>query len=677
MRDEFAASFVEEARELLLLLEKDLLNLEVNPQDKEIINGIFRVMHTLKGAAGMCGFTNIQDLTHEFEGIYSSIREGEIIMNTDLIDLTLKGKDVILAILNDEPQNEKYDKLIKEIQNAKSDGSPDGTMNQIVIESNKSSNIKPFVIFFIPDKEVFTRGLNPDKAIDELRNSGQIHIILHEKKSSWETQKTQKICQTSWEIYINTTLELLELEEIFLFYDDQEFQIFELSNNNHFINPKLTSKLRKLYKDRVIPEQHIKECLVKNSIIRNKIEPSVSQKTKEFLIDVKSVESGKSDTESTINVSSYKLDELMNLVSELVTMTATLEACDSRMKDSELSNVVENIEKLTKKFRINALDLRLVPVGTLLSRFKRQIRDLSKDLNKQVNFIIEGQDVEIDKTILKSIEGPLLHIIRNSIDHGIESAEERIEKTKSPEGLLKIAAFTSGSNVIIQVQDDGRGINLERVKECAIKQGYIQHDQVIAEGDLLNLILEPGFSTKDNISMVSGRGVGMDVVKKELNAVGGSLEIFTEKNLGTSITMKLPTTLTIVDTLMIEVDNTHILIPMLDIEYCYKEKGINLFKKDAKYVQFKNGPIPVVSLREEFKYSVNDDQDLMVVVINKFERKYAIVADRIIGEYQAVIKPLGRLFSQQPFFSGGSIMVDGKLALILDTNFLFNKLTKN
>jgi two-component system chemotaxis sensor kinase CheA len=348
----------------------------------------------------------------------------------------------------------------------------------------------------------------------------------------------------------------------------------------------------------------------------------------------------------------------------------------NRLNDPKLANAFENIEKLTKKFRNNALDLRLVPVGTLLARFKRQIRDLSKELDKKVNLLIEGQDIEIDKTILRSIESPLQHIIRNSIDHGIESPDVRVSKGKIPEGLLKITAFYSGASVILQIQDDGCGINLERVKECAIKKGLILPDQAVTKQDLLSFIMEPGFTTSDNISIVSGRGVGMDVVRKELNGVGGSLEIFTEKDLGTSIIMKLPTTLTIIDTLLVNVSDTQILIPVMDVEYCFQENSRKLFQKDNRYIEYKNNPIPLVSLRHQFKYPPVEEENLMVIVINKFDRKYAITVDEILGEHQAVIKPLGELFVNQLFFSGGSIMADGKLAFILDTNFLFNHITK-
>jgi len=675
MIDEFVQGFIEEVKELLLQLEDDLIGLEKDPGNLETVNNIFRVMHTLKGSAGMVGFKNIQDLTHEFEGIYEQIREGQRNIDSSIVDITLKGKDVILSMLTGDADDGKGQELIDIIRKMTAKGARGKSPKKPKVSTEVRVSSHLYVILFSPDKGVFERGLDTDKVIDELKAAGETHILLHEKKKSWEKQKEEKVCHTVWEIYLRSSLAYSEIGDIFLFFDKDEFSIFELSREELQIDPFLEEKLGKLYKNKITPEQQLKDCL--DLLPEQQSGAQLpAEKPVDSIAEIKPVETSRYDMEATVNVSSHKLDELMNLVSELVTLTATMEVHASRFNDPRLSNTLENVEKLTKKFRNNALDLRLVPVGTLLSKFKRQIRDLSKELGKKVNLLIEGQDIEIDKTILKSIESPLQHIIRNSIDHGLEPEEERLSKGKSPEGMLKITAFYSGASVIIQVQDDGRGINLERVRECAVKKGLALADQVLSKQELISMIMEPGFTTSDNISMVSGRGVGMNVVRKELNSVGGGLEVFTEKNLGTSITMKLPTTLTIIDTLMIDVANSQILIPIMDIEYCFKEKRQTLFNKDNRYIQYKNNPIPLISLREQFSYPASDIEDLMVIIINKFDRKYAVVADLIIGEHQAVIKPLGDLFVNQPFFSGGSIMVDGKLAFILDTNFLFNHITK-
>ncbi len=676
--DEFVAGFIEEVRELLLQLEDDLIGLEENPEHTEIIHNIFRVMHTLKGSAGMVGFKNIQDLTHEFEGLYVHIRDGELQVTSEIIDMTLQCKDLILTMVNGEDGGSAGKLLTERVRKVAAADAPvrdeAKPVKAAVADVRKRA---VFVVFFYPEKEIFERGLDPDKAILELQTLGDVKVILHEKKKSWEEQKRDKICQTAWEVYISTTRSIAEVEEAFMFYDQDEFQLFELHAESRNTDPALLKLLKRFHGNKVDLAAHLQEQTASFTLEDSMPDKSAIKVEKETPREAPASVMPRYELDSTINVSSHKLDELMNLVSELVTTTAELEASVTGFKDTKLSNAVESIEKLTKKFRNNALDLRLVPVGTLLTKFKRQVRDLSKELHKKVNLIIEGQDIEIDKSILKSIESPLQHIIRNSIDHGIEPEQERLSKGKPADGLLKITAFHSGASVIIQVQDDGKGIDLDRVQECAVKRGLIQANQAVTKHELINLILEPGFSTSENVSMVSGRGVGMDVVKKELGAVGGSLEIFTERDLGTSIIMKLPTTLTIIDTLHVNVGETQILIPVMDIEYCFREANDTLFHKDNRYITFKNHPIPLISLREKFKYPDAEQADQMVIVINKFEQKYAVTADQIMGEHQAVIKPLGDLFSNQPMFSGGSIMVDGQLALILDTNFLYNQVNQN
>lgn len=673
--DEFVNSFIEESKELLLQLEDDLIVLEKYPSNIEIINSVFRVMHSLKGSAGMLGFKNIQDITHEFETMYVKIRDGGLSVDSDIIDLTLKGKDLIFNILNEANPNRDYSSPMEDIcQTVREKGNEShvsGAPDSIQLNEDHI-----FIIFFSPEKTIFERGLDPDKVILEIKEFGRAYILLHENLPTWEEQKREKICTASWEIYLLTSKVRQEVMDIFLFYDEDSYQIFDITKEAGWTDSNLNEKFLMLYGTQIKTEKHIKNCMQELGKIKEGDNQQPAEKKAATIQNFQVSELHKSENESTVQVPSHKLDELMNLVSEMVTLTAVIEACSNNYKDSRLSYAVENIEKLTKKFRNNALDLRLIPVGSLLTRFKRQIRDLSRELGKRVELIIEGQDVEIDKSILKSIESPLQHIIRNSIDHGIEPEEIRITKGKSPEGLIKITAFHAGANAVIQIQDDGGGIDLERVRECAVSKGLIHKDQVVSKQDLISLILEPGFTTAENVSMVSGRGVGMDVVRKELNMVGGSLEIFTEKDLGTSIIMKLPTTLTIIDTLMVDVGENQLLIPVMDIEYCFKDNGENLFQKDNNFIQYKNNPIPLISLREQFGYPAGDQNAIMIIVINKFDLKYAIAIDRIIGEHQAVIKPLGELFANQHYFSGGSIMIDGRLALILDTNFLYKQKIK-
>ncbi|MGD2036210.1 MAG: chemotaxis protein CheA, partial [Bacteroidales bacterium] len=620
MMEELIQSFIEETRELLGQLEDDLLELEKKPDNKEFIDNIFRIMHTLKGASSMYGFENMQNLTHEFESVYDRIRGGKIKVSTKIIDATLKAKDILLTMLDKKSVGKKAQNLIRSLQayNTEANTSGNSETEQKKQKSSAVSKGKAYCLLFIPDEAIFERGLNPDNLLEELRQLGETKIIPHEGSESWKKQKEKKVCNTSWEIFIRTRLSLSKIEEPFLFYDQEEFTILEIPKDRSLKDEEYEKYFSQFYGDGISIKEHVKNqlsSLTKKTVEKQRDNEEEKDTLKEEIKDNQLTESQILDNSSTISVSSHKLDELMNLVSELVTSTAILQAQSDRFNDFKLNNTIEDIEKLTKKFRNNALDLRLIPVGTLLNKFNRHVRDLSKSLNKSVNLIIEGQETEIDKTILKSIESPLLHIIRNSIDHGIESPEERVQKGKSKEGLLKITALYSGANVVIQIQDDGRGINLERVRECAIKKKYIQPDQQVTDQELLYLIMQPGFTTNENVSMVSGRGVGMDVVRKELNLVSGSLEIDTEKDLGTFITMKLPTTLSIIDTLMIEISKTQILIPLLEIEYCYKQSRKTLFDKDNNYISYKNELIPYISLREKFNYSAEVREEEMVIII--------------------------------------------------------------
>jgi len=671
MIEDFVSSFINEARELLTQLEADLLLLEKSPGDREITGNIFRVMHNIKGAARMYGFNDIQDLAHVYENIFDRIRSGNLKVTRELIDDTLRGKDILLSMLEKRDLSQEKQLFIDSLMTRFGN-----SQEQIEIVDNPvSAGPKSFCILFGPDKAVFERGLNPEKTLNELLVKGRSIVKVHELEGTWQEQMKSKVCHTVWEIYM-TAVDLPEIEEVFMFYEDVECRVFPLSDSCTDLHPDLESFFKRHYPDLDSPAETLQKCFLDLAPCPDQQEqPVCSEPKTEFREET--VTDPRSVKESSIQVSSQKLDELMNLVSELVIITASLETRASAFGDVFMDNRLEDLEKLTKKFRTNALDLRLVPVGNLLKKFNREVRDLSGTLGKSVKLILDGQETEIDKSILRSIESPLMHILRNSIDHGIESPEERQRNGKSPEGRIKISAFYAGANVVIQVHDDGRGMDLEKIRKQAEKQALISPDQQITERDLIRLIMEPGFTTSEKVSMVSGRGVGMDVVRMELNAIGGSIEIETEKNLGTSITLKLPATLSIIDTLMLEVKGSTILVPLAEVEYCYKESRQAIYFRNSHYIHYKNSLVPYISLRQKFNAPPSGNEDEMVIIIGKYDKKYAIIADQILGEQQAVIKPLGELFCNQPYYSGGSIMADGNLALVLDTNQLFNQTFSN
>ncbi len=678
MTEDFILSFISEARELLVQLECDLLSLEKNPEDEEIIGNVFRIMHNIKGAALMYGFDDVQQLAHLFENVFDRMRSGNLKASKALITDTLHGKDMLLSMLEKTNRQEETLEFLEKFNVTYGDYAAceeEGGFSSE--EGSHATETGSYLVFYTPDEAVFERGLHPEKVLHELSLTGRSKIIIHEQNGSWQDQMAQRVCHTDWEIYI-TSVTKSQLEEVFMFYGDDECMILSLSQPGFELETRVNDFFQRHYPDLTRIRPHVMSEIA-GLEVRN--EETAAPVSVEAPMDQNQETASRNHPgllkDSSIKVSSQKLDELLNLVSELVIISASLEACTSGNTDVQFSNHIENLEKLTKKFRSNALDLRLVPVGNLLKKFNRQVRDLSITLGKKVILLLDGQETEIDKSILKAIESPLMHILRNSIDHGIETPEARRKKGKSEEGTIKISAFYSGPNVIIQVHDDGQGIDIEKIRTRAAEKGYISADKMLTDKELIRMIMEPGFTTSEKVSLVSGRGVGMDVVKMELNAVGGSVEIETEQDLGTSITLRLPTTLSIIDTLLLQVDQAHILVPLLEVEFCYKERRSNLYAHNSNYISYKNNMVPYVSLRQKFNSQPSRHEDEMVVIISKYDKKYAILVDDILGEHQAVIKPLGAVFSNHSYFSGGSIMADGNLALVLDTDHLFNQNSLN
>ena len=373
---------------------------------------------------------------------------------------------------------------------------------------------------------------------------------------------------------------------------------------------------------------------------------------------------------SRISVRSDKLDKLMYLVSELFTTKSELQIASNKGDLAHVKTAAEKIEKLATQFRHNALSIRLVPLKELTLKFKRLIRDLSQSLNKIVEFDIEGDETELDKNLVDSLADPFMHLIRNCIDHGIEMPADRLKKGKAEQGTVKFSAYQSGNFIYIQISDDGNGIDIEYIKKKAIEKGFIQPNSQLSNRELLDLIFLPGFSTAESLTQISGRGVGMDVVKRSITELRGSVEIETEKGQGTTFTIKLQQTISIMDTLLIKAENTYFTIILEEVEICGLEKHADLFSRNNSHWQLGDELIPFVYLREAFKLKGNSPESEKIVVVRKQNKRFAIVADDIVGQYQAVLKPVGEIFKSQEFISGASVMGDGNIALMLDTNRL-------
>jgi len=677
--EEFQYKYIEDANDLILSLEDDLLALENNPKDKEGINGVFRVMHTLKGTAAMFGFEKVGDLTHNLETVYDYIRNGEMELSTHILSVTFTSIDLLKALINngedldDEQQLEYANQL--DIINSLKLSEPKPHSSNIHHNINQGGFFKSYYIVYTPDEEIINRGVNPLNVFDEIKDLGSFIAIAHVNEAPELNDLVPDKSFTFWEIFLVSKCEQEDIEDIFIFMLEEEFSIFNLIIENLDANEDFKIKHSEYYKKYNVSNiETLKKIFNQlNSISKESVAKVLIEKkesSNKLTLAEKQVVSNR------IRVSAEKLDDLINLVSELVTVRSQLDLLATQIKNPRLSKVVEEISKLSKRFRDNALNLRLVPIKILMVKFQRLVRDLSLQLNKEVEFVTVGMDTELDKNIINQLESPLMHIIRNSLDHGIEVSEKRIEQGKPIKGVIRLIAFYEGSQVVIQVQDDGGGIDMEGIKRKAIDNGYIKPEHDLTKDEIYKLIFQPGFSTAQSLTSVSGRGVGMDVVRQNINDLRGDIEIESEKNLGTSFTLKLPLTLSIIDTLHVKVGPQSYLIPLSFIVSCELTTNTILSKYSNQQIEYNDNLIPYVNLRDEF--GMKDDlEKKKLVIISVRERPLAFVVDTIHGEYQAVVKSMGEIHKNNQYLSGASILGDGTLALILDVTKFYKKSNLN
>ncbi|MCD6178343.1 MAG: chemotaxis protein CheA [Bacteroidales bacterium] len=706
-------SFLEEANELIIDLEDSLLTLEEIPNDKDAVHRVFRVMHTLKGSGGMFGFNAVSDFTHHLESIYYKIRSGELIVTKEILTLTLKSVDLLKELLKSPdkiPDNVQlnYTSLVNEIKSVSSGKKKKETKEPIVQAEAKeeiSNGIATYYIHFEPNAEILQNGTNPLYLIDELTALGSSYVIVNTQKIPEIDELKIDNCYVSWEIILATKAEVGDIMDVFIFVEDESnIDIQKLSSFNllqypefenaikDFENKKLlinTIQLQNLGKKLIAEQPPIIEVqtntLEEKARVDNidnkedtpkKTTDSQESKPKEAKASSTNRVTKSTNSFSTIRVSSKKIETLMNLVSEMVTSQARLNLLAEEIKKPELTDAVENLEKLTRQLRDNAFEISLIPIESMLTRFKRLIRDLSAEVNKEVNFTAEGIDTELDKTIIENLSDPLLHIFRNAIDHGIEDSKTRKSKGKPKVGSIKLKAFYSGTNVYIQITDDGGGINPEIIRTKAIKKGLISSNDKLSRNEIINLITLPGFSTAEKISDISGRGVGMDVVKRNIQKIQGELLIDSTLNVGTTFTLKLPLTLSIIDGLIVNIDKTPYIIPIPVINKIRPVSHTKITKAFNNTMVIDSEQIPFIYLRQHFNVDSKAPDKEMVIVVNYENQRMGIIIDNVEKQAQVVVKSIGKQFHQHDIISGASIMGNGQVALVLDTNKIINSIDK-
>jgi len=672
--DSFKKKFIEEASELIDKLEVTLLELEKNPEDPTLIQQVFRVMHTLKGNSSMFGFDLIDKFTHNLETVYDLIRNNQLSLTSQVLNVTLSSVDHLKAMLDEGNYDDPdflttHNGLIAKIDQLVNPTKANESQPAQIVEHKSDVNIHTYYVMFEPRNDIFRNGTNPLYLLDELSTLGQTKVFAHFNRVPLFDKINPDFCYTYWEAIVATEHEVNAISDVFIFVEtESNLDIQKVADINLLADAKFVEEITQLAN----VQKDIGFVTVQR--IANQ---AISRYNKQKSEVVKRERIGYKDkSTASIRVSSDKLDSLMNLVSELVTTQARLSLFAEENNIPGLGPIVENVQKLSRQLRDIAFSIVLIPIENLFGRFQRLVRDLSVELKKEVEFITEGAETELDKTIIENLSDPLMHILRNSMDHGIEDVSARLALGKSSKGKIVLKAFYSGANVIIQVSDDGAGIDPEVIREKAILKGIITPERKLSKKEILDLVFLPGFSTAKKVTDVSGRGVGMDVVKKKIAEIRGEVEIDSEVNVGTTITIKLPLTLSIIDGLLVSINKSAYVIPLAAIDKIYAVEKAKIYSSFNNLVTLDGKQIPFFSLRKEFHLSQSDEELEQVVVVNFEDYSVGMVVDFVIGEYQAVLKPLGKHYKSHDIFSGATILGDGTVALVMDTNKIIKDFAK-
>ena len=691
--DNFKRKFIEEAVDLIDDLEKTVLELEENTGDMDIVQRIFRIMHTLKGNSSMFGFEQIDRFTHHMETIYDQVRSGEREVTQATLDATLRSVDHLKNLLEEagnesaalmqeqEALMQQMDAIIegRAVATAPKKEGVVGEPSATAPAQQGSASGKEYETFFIryaPVTDIFNNGTNPLYQVDELQALGTAKIKVHFDKVPPLEEIEPSFCYTSWEIILATDKGQNAIDDVFIFVEnDSDLEIQRLDAGNLLENQRFVAALDDLWVKQATPNIEDIRKIIPQPEPEVQVETTTAVAQTNQMAAAARQNASKNVAISSIRVASEKLDELMNLVSELVTTQARLTLFAEENDLPGLTVISENVQKLSRQLRDIAFSIVLIPIENLITRFHRLVRDLSQGLHKDVRFLTEGSDTELDKTIIEGLADPLMHILRNSLDHGIEDVETREKAGKPRQGTVRLKAFYSGTNVMIQVSDDGAGIDPAAVHNKAVEKGIIPPDRKLSRRETLDLVFMPGFSTAKKVTDVSGRGVGMDVVKRKISELRGEVELDSERGVGTTITIKLPLTLSIIDGLLVKVDETSYVIPLSAVDKIYAvehEKVVNQFN-DVVVLDGKQ--IPFFNLRKEFNLPETKLTMEQVIVVHFEERKVGFVVDTVVGEYQAVLKPLGRHYKNQDMISGATILGDGTVALVMDTNRIIKHFT--
>ena len=658
-------TFRQEARELLEQLEEGLLDLEQNPANDDLINSTFRALHTIKGSGAMFGFTAVAAFVHEFETAFDQIRKGHTPATSELIAVALDAKDHIHKLIEQpDARHTGGDAILEALHvviaaahavpavaeiEAAADSAPTPT--------STVAGARTWRIRFRLPGDALIYGTNPLLLLDEIKAIGPCMVTALTDTIPPLDLIDPEVPYMGWQIDLEAEDPREAIDDVFLFLKDG----MELS-----VEPLTEATAALPEAPRGVEIDPTAEPGAAPAAIAVAAKPKAPPAR-----DMDKPAAPERAASSSMRVDAERLDELMDRVGELVIAQARLTQIAAMSQDANLKTIAEELERLSSGLRDTTMGIRMVPIGSLFSRFRRLVHDLGRDLDKDIEFITTGEDTELDKTMIERLADPLVHLIRNSVDHGLEPADKRLAAGKPAKGTVRLSAVYAGAEVAISVSDDGAGLNADRIRAKAEEAGLLAPDTKIADADLWQMIFAPGFSTAKEVTSLSGRGVGMDVVKRTIDGLRGSIDVATTPGQGSTMTLRLPLTLAIIDGMLVRVGNGRYTIPLAAVEECVElPEGIEATGRGRNFLDIRGSLVPFLRLREVFGTKAPAEPHQKVVIVSSGEGRVGLVVDQIIGNNQTVIKQLSKLHSSIKSFSGATILGDGTVALILDTAHL-------
>jgi two-component system chemotaxis sensor kinase CheA len=712
--DEALQTFIAESRELLEEMENALLNVDLAGDQGEAINAIFRAAHTIKGSAGLFSLDHIVGFTHVVESLLDKVRDGSVVLNDEMVVLLLSCCDYLSAMT---------DGLAAGQTEQDPDTAPEGEMLQQQLRRHMDGDAAPAIpampvlhaqeapgvhridaerlderrndfwhISLRFGREVLQNGMDPIAFLRYLSKLGRIvGIATLPDALPPADEMDAELCYLGFEIAFDSTADRDAIAGVFEFVqDDCEIRILPPhSKVSEYVNlirtlPERDARLGEiLVRCGSVTQQELDGALQQQSNPDNRAEDAPQQQLGSILVGAgnvppvvveaalakqKQVSDQKAQESRSIRVDSDKLDRLIDLVGELIIAGARASMIGQHIQNVELLECTSTLTGLVEDVRDAALELRMVKIGATFNRFQRVVHDVARELGKDIGLIVDGEDSELDKTVVEKIGDPLMHLVRNAMDHGIEPAEQRVAAGKPAKGMIKLNAFHESGSIVIEVSDDGGGLRKEKILAKAIERGLVDADRKLTDSEIYNLIFEAGFSTAEKITNLSGRGVGMDVVKRNIQALRGSVDVGSREGQGTTVTVRLPLTLAIIDGFLVQVGSSVFVIPLDMIEECIEYAT----EPGQDYTNLRGQVLPLVRLRELFRIDGAATRRESIVVLKFGNHRAGLVVDTLLGEFQTVIKPLSPMFSEVKCISGSTILGSGEVALILDVSALMH-----